>query len=391
MGWILDTEVEVYSESLALLQAGTALRERLAMFWHDHFVTSIDSYFLAAWLYRYWTLLRTHALGDFKQFVHDIGITPAMLIYLNGVQNQVGDPNENYARELMELFTMGIEYPEGTPNYAQDDIEELARVLTGWTVDLYGTLESVVVPAWHDNGVKTVLGQTGNWGYDDVVPILFGQRSEAIAHFVAEKLYRLFVYEIPSPDVVDDLADLLLTHDFQLEPVVRTLLRSAHFFDDVTIGAQIKGPFDMTLGLIRETGFVMTPDVTNLIHIGTSLLNQQLFRPPNVAGWPGYHSWLDTNTLPVRWLYGDVYLPGQQTLQALALAMPDPYTIEVLTADFAEFFLAIQLDQDDLAQLVEIVLNGIPPYEWNPLDAGAESRLFGLVAHFLQLPEYQLN
>ena len=389
--WIYETEGEVHNEALALLQAGTALRERLALFWHNHFVTGIDSYFLAAWLYRYWTLLRTHALGDFKQFVHEIGITPAMLLYLNGVQNQVGDPNENYGRELLELFSMGIEYPEGTPNYTQTDIEELARVLTGWTVDLYGTLEAVFVPQWHDEGMKTVFGQTGNWGYDDVVPLLFGQRSEAIAHFMADKLYREFVYAIPDTDVVDDLAALLLTHDFQLEPVVRTLLKSAHFFDGETIGAQIKGPLDATLGLVRETGFVITPDVSNLIRAGSNILNQQIFQPPNVAGWPGYHNWLDTNTLPIRWLYADIYLPIQQTLQALALAMPNPFVVEVLAADLAEFFLPIPLDQVEIDKFVEILLNGIPPYEWNPNDPGAEGRLFGLVSYVLEIPEYQLN
>ena len=314
-----------------------------------------------------------------------------MLIYLNGVQNQVGDPNENYARELMELFTMGIEYPEGTPNYTQHEIEELARALTGWSVDPCDTLEAVFVPEWYDNGEKTVFGQTGNWGYDDVVPLLFGQRSEAIAHFVAEKLYRLFVYEIPSPDVVDDLADLLLTHDFQLEPVVRTLLMSAHFFEDVTIGAKIKSPFDMALGLVRETGFILDANVIDRISEGLFLLNQRLFSPPNVAGWPGYHAWLDESSLPSRWAYTDQYLTEQHVLQALALKMPNPYDIEVLTADLAELFLAIQLDQDDLDLLVEIVLNGIPAYEWNPLDPGTEGRLSGLVGHLLQLPEYQLT
>ena len=247
------------------------------------------------------------------------------------------------------------------------------------------------VPQWHDEGMKTVFGQTGNWGYDDVVPLLFGQRSEAIAHFMADKLYREFVYAIPDTDVVDDVAALLLTHDFQLEPVVRTLLKSAHFFDGETIGAQIKGPLDATLGLVRETGFVITPDVSNLIRAGSNILNQQIFQPPNVAGWPGYHNWLDTNTLPIRWLYADIYLPIQQTLQALALAMPNPFVVEVLAADLAEFFLPIPLDQVEIDKFVEILLNGIPPYEWNPNDPGAEGRLFGLVSYVLEIPEYQLN
>ena len=389
--WKNEVELEFHSESLALKRAGTAMRERLVLFWHDHFVTSFEVYGLSAWLYRYWTLLRTYALGDFKEFVHEIGLTPAMLVYLNGVQNQQGSPNENYAREVMELFTMGIEYPEGTPNYTQNDIEELARVLTGWSVDPYGTLEAVFVPEWHDEGTKTVFGQTGNWGYDDVVTLLFGQRSEAIAHFIAKKLYSLFVYEIPSPAVVDELATLLLTHDFQLEPVVRTLLKSAHFFDEATMGARMKSPFDMVLGLVREAGFDIVPELTNTIQSGTEDLNQSIFHPPNVAGWPGYRSWIDTNTLPIRWWYAENILGRQQTLVALALSMPDPYTIEVLTADLAELFIAIRLEQDDLDLLVEIVLNGLPPYEWNPLEPGAENRLYGLVSHLFLLPEYQLN
>ncbi len=389
--WLYETETEFYQESLAILQAGTGLRERLTLFWHDHFVTSLESTRTAAWLYRYWAILRKNALGDFKQFVHEIGITPAMLFYLNGDDNRVGEPNENYARELMELFTMGIEGPDGAPNYTQMEIEELARVLTGWSVDLYDTLEAVFVPEWHDNENKTVFGQAGNWGYDDLTTLLFTQRSESIAHFIAAKLYRFFVYEIASSEIVDELATLLLASDFRIEPVVRTLLQSAHFFDDVVIGARIKSPCDLVLGLAVEAGFDVNPAVFIEFRQGTRLLGQRLYSPPNVAGWPGYHNWVDESSLPARWLHADDFLPKQRTLQELALAMPNPYAIDVLVADFVRHFLPVQLSQRAINSLVALVLNGLPPYEWNPNDQGAEGRLFSLVRHLVQLPEYQLT
>ena len=313
-----------------------------------------------------------------------------MLIYLNGVQNRVGSPNENYARELLELFTMGIEGPDGTPNYSQADVQELARVLTGWSIDVYGTLDAVFVPPWHDSGTKTVFGQTGAWGYDDVVPLLFGQRDSQIAHFVARKLYTEFVYAVPDEAVVADLAAVLLAHDFQIEPAVRALLKSAHFFDGATVGARIKSPATLTLGLHRELGLAGSPDVFETIRFVMNLLGQRLFQPPNVAGWPGYRAWLDTDALPLRWLLGDYLLAQEQTLQALALDLPNPIDAAALAADFAAFFLGVPLDADDEAALVEILLNGIPPYEWNPFDPGAEGRLFGLAAHLLRLPEYQL-
>ncbi len=389
--WVYDTEHGVYREALGLRAAGTAFRERLALMWHNHFVTGIEDYFLAPWLWRYWTLLRTHALGDLRQFVHEIGLTPAMLIYLNGIQNRVGEPNENYARELLELFTMGITGPDGTPNYTQQDIEELARALTGWTVDLYGTLESVFIPPWHDGGTKTIFGQTGPWGYNDVVPLLFGQRAPEIAHHIATVLYREFVYEVPDPAIVAALAAELEANDFQLEPTVRTLLRSAHFFDAATIGARVKSPAALTLGLYHEIGLAEDLDLFEITRFVMALTNQRLFQPPNVAGWPGYRAWLDANSLPLRWLYGDAMLPQQQTLQALALALPNPFDPYALTADFTAHFFAIPASPEDLAAYAEILLNGIPDYEWNPNDPGAEARLLGLAAHLLRLPEYQLT
>lgn len=390
IGWIFETRDEVFRDLLTWRMAGTALREKLALFWHNHFVTGLDSFFHAPWLYRYWSLLRGYALGDFKQFVHDIGITPAMLIYLNGVENRVGSPNENYARELLELFTMGITGPGGSANYTQTDVEELSRVLTGWGIDVYGTQEAALVSQWHDNGQKTIFGQTDNWGYDDVVPLLFGQRGPEIAHFVCHELYQEFVYPIANEGIVADMAALFVANDYQIEPVVRTLLKSAHFFDTATIGSRVKGPVELIIGECRTAEFVEQELILEYMFYFCSEIGQSVFDPPNVSGWPGHRTWIDTSTLSFRWLFSEWLLYQEQTLQALAMSFPQPFNAAILTTDIASYVLGVPLDQEQIDILVEVLLDGLPDYEWDPTNAGAEGRLFGLFYQLFRLPEYQL-
>ncbi len=390
IGWIYETRDETFRELLVWRIAGTNLREKLALFWHNHFVTGLDSYFHAPWLYRYWSLLRTYALGDFKQFVHDMGITPAMLIYLNGVENRVGSPNENYARELLELFTMGITGPGGAENYTQTDVEELSRALTGWGIDVYGSQEGVLVDEWHDNGQKTIFGQTGNWSYDDIVPLLFGQRGMEIAHFVCRELYQEFVYPIADESIVAELAELFVANDYQLEPVVRTLLKSAHFFDEATIGARVKGPIELFLGECRSVEFVEQEFILEYMDYFCHEIGQIVFEPPNVSGWSGHRRWVDTSTLSYRWLFAEYLLYQEQTLQALALSFPQPFNAAALTADMAAYLLGVPLDQERIDTLVVVLLDGLPSYEWDPTNPGAEGRLFGLLREIFRLPEYQL-
>ncbi|NNF57110.1 MAG: DUF1800 domain-containing protein [Rhodothermaceae bacterium] len=390
VGWLYAYKHEINRDLLVWRVAGTGLRERLALFWHNHFVTALDSYFHAPWLARYWGLLRTHALGDLQPFVHAMGLSPAMLIYLNGIENRIGAPNENYARELLELFTMGITDPNGQPNYTQTDIEELARALTGWTIDVYGTQEAYFVAPWHDAGEKTILGQTGNWSYDDIVPILFGQRPTEIAHFVCRELYQEFVYPIPNEAVVAEMAALLVANDFVVEPVVRTLLKSVHFFDAATIGARVKSPVELFYGVTKALGFQEEGELLNILNYFTDTTGQIVLDPPNVSGWDGHRAWIDTGTLAFRWLYCEWLLYQQATLQPLAMTMPAPFDAAALTADLASYLTSVPLNQEEVDRLVEVLLDGLPSYEWNPFDPGAEGRLFGLVLALLRLPEAQL-
>ena len=216
----------------------------MALFWHNHFVTDTEVYVHARLAYGYLNLVRKHALGDFKQFVYDMGLNLAMLIYLDGTSNTHIAPNENYARELLELFTTSPEDQNGQPNYTEADIREMARALTGYVADLR-QFRARFFDNRFDDGEKTFLGRTGNFGYADVVDIVFEERTDALAHFICVKLYKAFVYAAPAPEIVDELAEIFIDNNFQIAPVLRTLLKSAHFFDREVHGARIKGPIEM--------------------------------------------------------------------------------------------------------------------------------------------------
>lgn len=419
-GW---TEAYIHEWHTALRTDG--LREKMALFWHNHFVTSLDTYRLAAFSYRYLTLLRTHGLGHFKTLVHDIGLDPAMLVYLNGADNFKDSPNENYARELLELFTMGQYDPVGALNYTQQDIQELARALTGWTVD-YQRLSPLWLEDQHDQGEKTILGRTGNFGYEDVTPVLFETRAAAIARFIARKLYRAFVYAVPDEPTVAALAQALLDHDFELAPVVRILLKSACFFSEAHLGAQIKSPVELVAGLLRDCDAAPAPTTLEPIPFVTQLLGQALLSPPNVAGWPGHHAWIDTTRLTIRWLFTDALLFGRDgnaflDLVPLAAALHDPQDpeaafhlpvalaehllavppehldISTVTADFGGDLLAHPIPEAILTSpewkvnLAKLFLGGQPWYEWDLYSDNANFFLLTFVRYLVQLPEFQLT
>ncbi len=384
------TWLREYRDSwLAEMQRGL-LREKMALFWHNHFVTESRSYRLAPYAYQYLTVLRTHALGNFRTFVREVGLTPAMLIYLNGTQNRAGNPNENYARELLELFTMGLGH------YTQQDIQEIARALTGWVVD-NRTLSSRFIPARFDDGSKTIFGQTGSFGYDDVVDLIFQERGQETATFICRKLYRFFVYNEPDENIVAELTQTFQANDFEIAPVVEQLLSSAHFFDDAFIGAQIKAPVDVVVGLLNRLGHTPEdPRGYTFLARACTLLNQALFNPPNVAGWPGHHDWITTTTLPLRWLASDIILSGRRyvgipDMLKLAEQLPDPQNPYQLAEDLASWFISVPLPASVREALPEILLAGTPDYEWDLYAPGAQERIRHFVSYLTQLPEFQLG
>jgi uncharacterized protein (DUF1800 family) len=286
------------------------LRDRLSFFWSNHFVTELDVYDCTSFLYYYVNCLQRNALGNFRTFISEIGLTNAMLYYLDGVYNNGNNPNENYARELYELFSLG----EGN-GYTEEDIIETAKALTGYVERGEIGCEPVLFdPTKFDAGPKTILGQTGNWGYDDVINILFQQRPNEIAGFICQKLYEYFVHPDSSDDagnaqmIISGMANTFVASNFEIAPVLAQLFSSQHFFDDEAIGVIIKSPFDIYLNLINETNFAYD-NGTILNVIDTSrLLGQELFDPVDVAGWQRNRTWINTNFMIGRWLSSEVFL-----------------------------------------------------------------------------------
>ena len=417
--WLGSYRVDWFRE---MIDGG--LRERMTLFWHDHFVTATQSYALAPFAHRYLTLLRTHALGNFRQFVYDVGIDPAMLIYLNGNVNEFGAPNENYARELLELFTMGQYDHLGQENYTQEDIQEIARALTGWVVD-YFALQVYFLFFLHDGGEKTFMGRTGAFGYDDVVEIIFEERADAVAHFICRKLYEEFVYAAPDEALVDELATVFKENDFVIAPVMRALLKSAHFFDEQVVGARVKSPAELMTGLLIETKGEPSEAIYELMPRAGHFMGQWVLDPPNVAGWPGHHNWLTTTTLPIRWIVQDVMLYGDGGAQPLDLTglaaevydAADPYAGVYLPTALAEHLLPVPVETLDIGEvdgafvgnldanpipddvlntphmknLAMVFLAGIPWYEWTLSSNDANNRLLGFVRYLMQFPEFHLT
>lgn len=276
------------------------LQEKLTFFWHGHFTTSAKDERSASAMWQQNELLRRMSAGNFKQFVHQISRDPAMLDYLNNEQNRKQHPNENYAREVMELFTLGI------GNYTETDVKQGARAFTGWAHD--GD-DFVYRKYFHDDGIKTFLGQTGNFDGDDVIEIIFQQPS--CPTFISRELFAWFAKPDPDPAVVNSLGQILKQNDWELRPLIRTILTSKIFYQPDTIGVQIKCPVQLVIGTTRQ----LNVEIPHLRGVGGALqqMGQVPFYPPNVKGWPGGNLWISTSSLFVRYNTA-VYLAGGATL-----------------------------------------------------------------------------
>jgi uncharacterized protein (DUF1800 family) len=274
-----------------MVSTPSPLTERLVLFWHNHFTSSHDKVRHTDLMMRQNQLFRTQAAGDYRALVHAIAIDPAMLRYLDGNTSRRTRPNENFARELLELFTLG----EG--NYTEADIKEAARAFTGWWID-EPTGDARLARNNHDEGEKRLFGQTipaGPGSHMAVVELALAQ--PAAAPFVVRKLWQEFVSPDPDPAAVARLA-AILRRDWQLKPVLRALLLEPAFWDEDNRGALVKSPVDLLVGTIRSFDLVM-PAPDTLVNLGRQL-GQDLFNPPNVRGWPGHTAWIGTQTLLVR-------------------------------------------------------------------------------------------
>lgn len=278
-----------------------SIREKMVLFWHNHFTTSLQVINLPQYMFRQIKLFRLHVTGDFKKLTKDITTDAAMLLYLDGARNRVGRPNENYARELFELFTLG----EG--NYTERDIVEAARALTGWTVNNQ-RLASEFIQLFHDRGVKEVFGKTGNFDAFGIVDLVF-EKPET-AEFLARKLYQYFVYVVPDERIVSELATIIRNNNYVIEPALKTLLTSAHFFDAQLHGAHIKSPIEFTIGAVRHFELINMP--ADYVRTLSAVLGMNILYPPDVSGWRNGRTWINTTTLPTRFASAKGLVTGVQ-------------------------------------------------------------------------------
>ena len=293
-----------------MLTTPSPLTEKMTLFWHNHFVSSLQKVRSPQLMYRQNVLLRHHALGSFRELLRAVSRDPAMVIYLDSASNRKGKPNENFARELMELFTLG----EG--QYAEQDVKEAARAFTGWSIDP-DSGEFRYRRRAHDDGIKTVLGRTGNLDGDAVLEILLAQ--PATADFIVAKLWREFVSPTPDAAEVARIGRQFRDSGYDIRVAARALLISDAFYDSRNRAALIKSPVELVVGTLRQFHF-RTGEVIPFV-FAANQLGQRLFVPPNVKGWPGGEAWINSTTLLGRKAFLERLFRADELRPMLAAAM----------------------------------------------------------------------
>jgi uncharacterized protein (DUF1800 family) len=268
-----------------MINNSAQLREKISFFWHGHFACRNLNIFYQQGLL---DIIRRNALGNFRTLLKEVSKSAAMLNFLNNLQNKKDHPNENFAREVMELFTLG------RGNYTEHDVKEAARSFTGWGANLQG--EFVFRKFQHDGGSKTVLSHTGEFDGDEVLDILLEQKQTA--KFITQKLYKFLVNEQPDAAKVDWLAERFYKNDYDISKLLEDIFTSDWFYEEKNIGAKIKSPVELIAGIQRI--LPMTLENEQALIVLQRVLGQLLFYPPNVAGWPGGKTWIDSSSLMMR-------------------------------------------------------------------------------------------
>ena len=376
-------------------------RERLTLFWSNHFVVEYKDVNQPAYLYQYYALIQSHALGNFKTFVSEMGLVPAMLRYLNGFENKKNSPNENYARELYELFTLG----EGN-GYMQEDITETARALTGY--NRFKTYLGVIEfnENSFDKGSKTIFGRSGNWGYNDVIDILFEEKKDLIANFICNKIYRYFVSPQLNSSVVSAMAETFKQNEFELKPVLKQLFKSEHFFDSVNSNVIIKSPIDLMLGLHHSLSFEYKDNVDLELNFRNKCreMGQEVFSPVDVAGWQGNHDWINSETLPKRWEFADYLLikywqknKNQFKTFIQSLVGSDQTDLRVIVTQLKDFmFCPYEIKEEEMTDAIKTFMGEVPEsyFEdgtWSLNSNSVPKQVYDLMRFFITLPEFQLK
>lgn len=275
------------------------LQEKLVLFWHGHFATSMEKVRSAYCMYQQNQTLRTHAAGHWPTLVEQVAKDPAMLIYLDNAQSRAGNPNENFARELMELFTLG----EG--HYREEDVKAAARAFTGWTLEP-DTFTFENRERWHDRGSKTLLGQRGAFDGSRAIQLILEQ--PAAAEWITAKLWTFFAYPEPEPELVSVLASRLRFHKYEWKPWLREVFQCEVFYRERALHTQIKSPVQWLIGATRMLDAPLPAG--DICALGLRELGQDLFAPPNVKGWAGGPTWITATTLFLRYNYAGYLVKG---------------------------------------------------------------------------------
>ncbi len=427
-----------------LVNSDRNILEKMTLFWHNHFATETVDIGNGIWCYQYNLALRANALGNFKVFVKDITTNTGMLRYLNGYLNSKKAPDENYGRELQELFTVGKGIDGATQTYSEADVKAAARVLTGWILDNTQNI-SVFNSNRHDStnksfssfyNNKVITGRTGSDAgtqeLDELVNMICDSNETAL--HICRKLYRWFVYyeinDATEANVIAPLAQVFRSNNYDIKPVLSALLKSEHFFDPLNQGCLIKNPMDYIVGFCRAFSLQFPPasDIVNNYFMWQYLqgagisLQQNIGDPPAVAGWPAYYQlpqmhelWINSDTLPKRNQLADIlintgYTRAGKKLKVdpiiFATSLANPADPNSLIDETVQYLLAMPLTSDSKTQIKKDILLGgqISDHYWS--DAWAKyistpgdmantetvkSKLSSLFHYLTSLAEYQLS
>lgn len=399
--------VFVHRDELARRWLGNMLSEgvqsKMAFFWHNHFVTELEVVGCNSYFWSYFSMLHQYAFGNFRVFARELGKNPAMLVYLNGNQNIADAPNENYARELLELFTMGE-----NNGYSQVDIVEMSRALTGWQADMYACTPAYFDNTLHDTQNKTIFGKTANYNFNQAHNLVFTERAQQVSEYITTKLYKAYLHAKPDPQIIAGLAETFRNANWEILPVMKQMIKSEHFFEEASLSAHIKSPVELMLQIL-QVGGARYPDHLNddwmdAIRYYSYQLGQEIFNPPNVAGWKGYRTWINESTLAARWQvasYMVFFLADNETmrenLRELAKSLTDDSNDPALiAAALTRFFTGQTLDAVQANTATAYFKSGIPQNyfedgSWNLDWNEAPYQVANLFYYLVRLPEFQLN
>ena len=381
--------------------------EKMTLFWHNHFATS-SSKVQDVFMYNQNVLLRANSLAKFDDLLLKVAHDAAMLIWLDGITNVLGKPNENFGRELQELFTMGInDVVSGDQNYTEQDVKEVARAFTGWDYQRRPPFTFQVKNNQHDNGTKTIYGQQGNFSGEDVISIISARA--ATARYLTWKLFNFFVYPITTSsadkNTIDKFSKVYLNNNHSIKELVRAIFTSDEFYSSRAFFSLVKQPVELVVGAVRMLGGTYNPGSTlaanprtsNTLAASSRAMGQDLFGPPDVAGWDMNLAWVNTASMLERFNFANTYLTNRNTTNPGVFVTADQLKSITKPASkkTVKKFLARlgPLNTETLSTLrsyLETGDNG-QPVEFVKDDPTIDKKIRGLVQQIMCLPEFQLN